>query len=196
MRGLGEWLRGAGIFVLKNADAFLAMAVALAVIVALAVGRPSKEVVDAAILGVVGTMALALLRDRGGHGDLSDLRQLARDAISDRPYDVVWQNTHWDLKDERRAVCKRTEQIRFTRNDVATNFSWSSGDGTVESVNARWRRARGLPWIEARKVYEFRVRGGFKEIFCFDEEHSRGDILDWCIVQETLDRFATTHEGV
>lgn len=45
MRAVLEWLKGIGSFVLRNADAFLAMAVAFGVILAEVVGEPSTDVI-------------------------------------------------------------------------------------------------------------------------------------------------------
>ncbi|TMK55690.1 MAG: hypothetical protein E6G51_12705 [Actinobacteria bacterium] len=185
-----------GRFALINADGVLVVLVAFGVVALQIVGNPSSEVVSAAILSLLGTMAIVLLRNRAARDEFSSLRQLADDAINDRPYQVVWQTVHWDLHDRHNTTVKNTEQLRFTRNDVATNFHWSSGDGTVQRTVARWQREDGKPWIEAKKVYEFPVRNGIKTIFCYDEEHSRGDMLNWCIERETVDRFPTSHEGV
>lgn len=183
-------------FAWRNADAVLVIAVAAGVVLAEILGSPSPEVVASAILGLLGVTSVVLLRDRVGRDDLGDLRRLAGDAISDRPYEVVWQNNHWDLKDKERTTIKVTEQLRFTRNDVATIAHWSSGDGQDERNDAKWRRSRGKPWIEAEKIYEFSVRNGKKVIYCFDEEHNRGDMLDWAIERDAVGRFPTKHEGV
>ncbi len=191
----GKW-KALKKFVWHNLDALGVIVVGFGVVGLQIFGSPKPDLIDAAILALLATTAIVLLRDRVGRDDLTDLKQLAGDAISDRPYEVVWQNKHWDLKDRRHATVKKTEQIRFTRNDVSTNFDWTSGNGTVEEVKAKWRRAKGLAWIPARKIFEFQVRGGTKEIYCFGEEHNRGDMLDWCTVQETVDRFSNQHETV
>ncbi|HEU5253030.1 MAG TPA: hypothetical protein VFU16_06870 [Solirubrobacterales bacterium] len=183
-------------FLWRNVDPMIVIAVAFGVALLETFGSPSRDVVDAAILATLGTTAIVLLRDRLERGRFDALEQLAGDAISDRPYEVVWQSKHWDLRDRRHATVKKTEQIRFTRNDVSTNFDWTSGDGQVENVVAKWRRSKGLAWIPAKKIHEFQVRGGTKEIYCLDEEHNRGDMLDWCTIQETVDRFSGRHETV
>jgi len=196
MRAVLEWLKGIGSFVLRNADAFLAIAVAFGVILAEVVGEPSTDVVDAAILALLGTTALALLRNRGESKDLDDLRQLASDAVSDRPYIVVWQDNHWDLIDKENARVTCTEQIRLTRKDVSENFLLSSGPGTLKRVAAKWRRGRHDPWVAAQKIHEFATRGGMKEIFCFNDEHSRGDMLDWCVERDIVGQFPNANEAV
>jgi len=142
MQGLGQWLRERAGFVWKNADAFIAMGVAIGVVIAEVLGSPSAEVVDSAILVLLGATAFVLLRDRDTRGELDDLRLLARDAISDRPYQVVTQVNHWDLKDRDRTTVSVTEQLRFTRNDVSTIADWSTGDGEVVRYNGRWKRER------------------------------------------------------
>jgi hypothetical protein len=124
-------------FLWRNADAALVIAVAAGVVVAEVMGSPSPEVVDSAILGLLGVTAVVLLRDRVGRDDLDDVRKLAGDAISDRPYEVVWQNNHWDLKDRENTTIKVTEQLRFTRNDVATIAHWSRGDGVDRRNDAQ-----------------------------------------------------------
>lgn len=191
-----EWIKRAAKFCWENLDAILVIVVGFAVAALEVVSDPSKEVVDGAILALLSVTAVVLLRDRAARGKFAAVEQLASDAISDRPYDVVWQINHWDLEDRERSRVMQTEQIRFTRDDVATNFEWSGGDGEVTHTEAKWRRSEGRPWIPAKKIYEFPVRGGTKTIYCFDEEHSRGDMLDWCIERDMAGRFPTDHEGV
>jgi hypothetical protein len=196
MRALWESIKGVGGFIWKNADAFLVITVALGVVIAEVVGEPSQEVVDSAILGLLGVTSVVLLRDRVGRDDLDDLRLLARDAISDRPYEVVWQDNHWDLHDRDNTTIKVTERLRFTRNDVSTIAHWSRGDGEDKRNIAKWRRSEATGWIDAERIHSFPVRGGEKVIYCFEEEHNRGDMLDWCIERDAVGRFPTTHEGV
>lgn len=195
-----ERLKAAVDFAWTNADATFVIVVGLGVAALEIFGSPSKEVVDGAILGLLGVTAIVLLRDRAErqqeHGDLAALKQLANDAISDRPYEVVWQDNHWDLADRDRSIVTQAEQIRFTRLDVATNFQWSRGDGDCESSSARWRRDKKGQWIPAKKIYEFAVRSGVKEIFCFDEEHGQGDMLEWFTERVFTGRFPAQHEGV
>jgi hypothetical protein len=200
MKKIGRAIEKLARFVWENADALLVILVGLGVATLEIFGSPSKEVVDGAILGLLAVTSVVLLRDReerrAEHGELAALKRLASDAISDRPYEVVWQTNHWDLVERDRSVVTQIEQIRITRMDVATNFQWSRGDGETERTDARWRRTRGAAWIAARKIYDFPVRGGTKEIFCFDEEHSQGDMLEWCTEREFRDRFPGVHEGV
>lgn len=180
----------------QNADAFFVIVVGVVVAILEVVGDPSAETVNAAILGLLAATAIVLLRNRVRRGELDDVRQLAGDAISDRPYEVVWQNKHWDLLDREKTTIRLTEQLRFTRNDVATIAHWSQGDGRDTENVARWRREKGSRWIEAKKIYEFPTRGGSKVIYCLDEEHSRGDMLEWHIERDAVGRFPTDHESV
>lgn len=196
MRTLWEWLKRSAVFGLRNADAFLAMGVAVGVLVSEVTGNPSQSVVNAAVLTLLGTVAFSLLRNRGGEQKLDDLRKLALDAVSDRPYVVGWQDNHWDLKSKQTARVISTEQIRFTRQEVSENWLWSNGPGTVQKVSAKWRRSRSDPWIEAEPIHQFAARGGVKEIFCFNEEHNRGDVLDWCVEREIDGQFPDTNEAV
>jgi len=196
MRAIGRWLKGPALFALRNADAFLAMAVAVTVIVLLAVGNPPTEVVDAAILGLLAAVALALLRNRSGAGGLDDLRQLASDAMADRPYLVIHQTNEWDIRDRDHVKTRLTQELRFTRNDVSTIEHSSQGDGTVESYVARWRRSPGSEWIQARKIHAMAIERGEKVIYSLEEEHCRGDMLEWCIEREAVGRFPSDHERV
>jgi hypothetical protein len=195
-----ERVKAAFAFSVENADAMLVVVVGFGVAALEVFGSPDPAIVDAAILALLAATAVVLLRDRAErqeeHGELASLKQLADDAISDRPYEVVWQDNHWDLVERDRAVVNQTEEVRFTRLDVATNFQWSSGDGTCEASKGQWRRDPKGHWIEARKIYEFAVRGGIKEIFCFDEEHSQGDMLEWRTERIFAGRFPSEHEGV
>lgn len=160
------------------------------------VGNPSTEVVDSAILVLLGATAFVLLRDRDRRGELDDLRLLARDAISDRPYQVVTQINHWDLKDRDNATVKVTEQLRFTRNDVSTIADWSTGDGEVVRYIGRWKRTKGEAWLPARMIHKFGIRNGEKVIYSLDEEHCRGDELYWEVERDAVDRFPNRNEGV
>jgi hypothetical protein len=196
MENLWEIVKRAISFGVKNADAFLAILVAAAVIVAEAVGKPSKEVVDTALLALLGAVAVALLRDRGQAADLSDLRRVAEDAVCERPYVVVWQDNHWDLVDKSHALVTCIEEVRFTRKNVSETFLWSNGPGTVREVKARWRRSRRDPWVEGEKIDELSVRGGTKEIFSFNDEHGRGDVLEWSVERDIEGQFPDVNEGV
>lgn len=183
-------------FLLVNADAILVIAVAFGVILLQVFGSPSTELVDTAILGVLGVTAIVLLRDRETRNELESIRQLAGDAISDRPYEVVWQNNHWDLKDREHTTVKVTEQIRFTRNDVSTIADWSQGPGEVVRYEAKWRRSHRETWIPAEKIHDFPIRSGEKVIYSLDEEHCRGDMLDWSVERDAVGRFPNAHESV
>ncbi len=200
MRRVGGALARLARYLLENADAVLVILVGAGVALLQIFGDPSKELVDAAILALLAATAIVLLRDREerrtDHRDLAALKQLATAAISDRPYEVVWQKNHWDITGRKEVVVTQTEQIRITRIDVATNFHWSRGPGELLGAEAKWRRGRHAKWIPARKIYDFSVRNGTKEIFCYDEEHSQGDELEWCTERRYLDRFPTSHEGV
>ncbi len=196
MRAIGRWLKDTALFAFKNADVFFAMAVAVAVIVALAIGKPSTEVVDAAILGLLAAVSLALLRDRSGAGGLDDLRQLARDALTDRPYLVIHQTNEWDILDRDHVKTRLSQQLRFTRNGVSTIEHSSQGEGTVESYSAQWRRSSSSKWIPAKKIHAMAIERGEKVIYSLEEEHCRGDMLDWCIEREAVGRFPRDHERV
>jgi len=196
MRSFWNWIKRVVVFVVQNGDAFIAIFVAVAVIVAEALGKPSREAVDSAILALLGALAVAILRDRGKSGGLDALRQLAEDAVCERPYVVVWQANHWDLIDRDSALITCTEQLRITREEVSENFLWSIGPGVVRDVAAKWRRSRRDAWVEGKKIYEIPVRGGTKEIFSFNDEHGRGDMLEWCVVRDIQGQFPGANEGV
>jgi hypothetical protein len=196
VRSLWGWLKGIGRFAWKNADAFLVIGIGFGVAILELVGSPSPEVVDSAILGLLGVTAVVLLRDRVGRDDLAALRQLAGDAISDRPYEVVWQNNHWDLKDRHQTTVKVTELLRFTRSDVSTIADWSQGDGRVEHYEGKWRRSEEEAWLPAKMIHKFPIRNGEKVIYSLEEEHCRGDELYWCVEREAIDRFPNPNEAV
>ena len=183
-------------FAWHNLDALGVIVVGFGAVVYQVVGDPKPELIDAAILALLATTAIILLRDRVGRDDLADLRQLAGDAISDRPYQVVWQHNEWDLKDRQNTTIKVTEQLRFTRNDVATIADWSSGPGEETRNDAKWRRSKEAAWVDAERIYDFDVRNGKKVIYCFDEEHNRGDMLDWTIERDVVGRFTNQHQTV
>lgn len=137
-----------------------------------------------------------LLRDRVERDDLTDLKVLAGDAISDRPYEIVKQHNHWDLISRERNTMRAVEQLRFTRNDVSTIADWSTGDGEVVRYDAKWKRPSSTTWIDAKKIHEFPIRYGEKVIYSLEEEHCRGDMLDWLVEREAVGRFPSAHESV
>ncbi len=196
MRTFFGWLKRAGVFVAKNGDAFLAIIVAACVIGAEAFGEPSVELVDSAILALLGAIAVAILRDRGKNAGLDDLRRLAEDAIGELPYVVVWQDNHWDLLDRENARVTCTEELRFTRREVSENFLWSNGPGVVQRVTAQWRRSRDDAWVQGKKIDELPTRGGTKEVFSFNDEHGIGDMLEWRVERDILGQFPNPNEGV
>lgn len=73
-------MRALGRFALADIDALLVILVAFGVLAAEIVGDPKKELVDSAILGLLGVTAIVLLRDRSQRVDPGELRQLARDG--------------------------------------------------------------------------------------------------------------------
>lgn len=183
-------------FVLKNADGMFVIVVALGVAVLQVFANVSQDAVDAAILSTLGVTAVVLLRDRGDRRSLTALEQMAGDSISDRPYEVVSQHNHWDLMNRERTMMRVVEQLRFTRNDVSTIADWSTGDGEVVRYDAKWKRIDRDAWVPAKKIHSFPIRNGEKVIYSLDEEHSRGDMLDWCIEREAVNRFPHAHESV
>ena len=196
MRAFWYWLKGAGNFVWRHADAFFVIGVAVGVLLTEALGNPAQEVVDSAVLGLLAAVAFMLLRDRVERDDLTNLKVLAGDAISDRPYEIVKQDNHWDLATRERTTMRAVEQLRFTRNDVSTIADWSTGDGEVVRYEARWKRPSSDTWIDAKKIHEFPIRNGEKVIYSLEEEHCRGDMLDWFVEREAVGRFPGAHESV
>jgi hypothetical protein len=191
-----EWLKARGRFIWENIDAFLVIFVGIGVAILDVVGNPRPEIVNAAILGLLAVTAIVLLRDRSARAELGDLRQLAGDAISDRPYEVVWQENRWDLQDRQNAKMVVKERLRFTRNDVSTIADWSQGPGRVEQYDARWRRPDDEQWIPAEKIHTFPIRNGEKVIYSLNAEHCRGDMLEWCTERHTVGRFTSPNESV
>jgi hypothetical protein len=194
--GLREKLKAFRHFVWHHLDALAVILVGFGVVGLQVFGSPKKELIDAAILALLATTAIVLLRDRIGRDDLADLRQLAGDAISDRPYQVVWQKNEWDIGSRQHATMRMTQQIRFTRNDVSTLAHWNKGDGRIECYSAKWRRSEDSPWVSAKKIHSFGIHSGEKVIYSLDEEHSRGDMLDWRVERDAVGRFPEEHEAV
>jgi hypothetical protein len=181
-------------FVWHNLDALGVIVVGFGVVGLQVFGEPKAELIDSAILALLASTAIILLRDRIGRDDLADLQQLAGDAISDRPYQVVWQKNEWDLVSREHSTMRMTQQLRFTRNDVSTIAHWNQGDGVVERYSAKWRRTERTPWIDAEKIHTFPIHNGEKVIYSLDEEHCRGDMLDWCVERSAVNRFPGSHE--
>lgn len=183
-------------FAWRNLDALLVMAAAAVVLAIEIVGSPDSRLIDSVTLALLGVTAFALLRDRSHSVNLKQLQQLAGDAMSDRPYEVVWQENEWDLKDRDNTTIIVTEELRITHNDVASIAHWSQGDGKDTSNRAQWRRSKGDRWLDAERIYDLAVRGGTKVLYCFDEEHQRGDNLEWRVERDAVGRFPSAHESV
>ncbi len=87
------------------------------------------------------------------------------------------------------------QRLRFTRNEVFALTHRSAGDGTITRCVAKWRR-KGSTWSEAPKIDEVETLDGNRLLFSLGEEQSRGDILDWCVERDAVDRFSARHEGI
>lgn len=189
-------IKEAGFFVWRNLDAVFAIVVGLVVAVLQILGRASAEAVDAAILGLLAVMAVILLRARQGRGELDEVKEIARDALSERPFQMVWAKNEWDIRTRDRAVITSTRQVRFIHDRVSTMEQLSDGDGTVVDHHAFWRRVEGRRWMPARRIHSMPIDGGENVIYCLEEQNSRGDMLEWKVERETAGRFPNDHERV
>ena len=143
-------IKEAGLFVWRNLDAVFVIVVGVAVAVLQVVGHASEEAVDAAILGLLAVTAVILLRARERRGELDEVKEIARDALSERPFQIVWAKYEWDIQTRDRAVITSTRQVRFIHDRVSTMEHWSDGDGTVVDYHAFWRRVEGRRWMPER----------------------------------------------
>jgi hypothetical protein len=189
-------IKEAGHFVWRNLDAVFVIVVGFAVAVLQIVGRASEEAVDAAILGLLAVTAVILLRTRQERGELDEVKEIARDALSERPFQMVWAKNEWDIQTRERAVITSTRQVRFIHGRVSTMEHWSDGDGTVLDYHAFWRRAERERWMPAKKLHSMPIEGGENVIYCLEEENSRGDMLEWKVERVTVGRFPREHEAV
>ena len=189
-------IKEAGLFAWRNLDAVLVIVVGLAVAVLQVVGHASEEAVDAAILGLLAVMAVILLRARERRGELDEIKEIARDAMSERPFQMVWAKNEWDIRTRERAVITSTRQVRFIHDRVSTMEHWSDGDGAVFADHAFWRRPDGVRWMPAKKIHSMPSERGENVIYCLEEENSRGDTLEWKVERETVGRFPSDHESV
>ena len=190
---MGKHLKAFGLFVWRNLDAFFVIVVGLVVAFLEVVGHPSEEAVNAAILGLLAVTAIILLRIRGRRGELDDVIQVARDATSERPFQMVWAKNEWDIESRERATIRVSQQLRFIHNKVSTIDHWSQGEGAIESYDANWRRSEADDWVSAKKIYAMPIEGGEKVIYSFEEENCRGDILEWKVERGAVGRFPTAH---
>jgi hypothetical protein len=186
----------AGEFLWENLDAILVIAVAGVVLVLHILDKVDAEAVGSVTLAMLGVTAFVLIRDRNSRAALDELRQLAADAQSELPYDIVWQKNEWDIKDRKQATIRLTQRLRFTRNEVFTLPHRSSGDGEITRCVAMWRRPNEDEWVEARKIDELATGSGNRLLFSLGEEQSRGDMIDWCVEREAVDRFSAPQESV
>jgi hypothetical protein len=189
-------IKEAGLFAWRNLDAVFVIVVGLAVAALQILGRASVEAVDAAILGLLAVTAVILLRGREGRGELDEVKEVARDALSERPFQMVWAKNEWDIQTRERAVITSTRQVRFIHDRVSTMEHWSDGDGAVLGYKASWRRGEGREWIPAKKIHSMPSEGGENVIYCLEEQNSRGDMLEWKVERQTEGRFPRKHESV
>ncbi len=136
-----------------NLDALVVIAVGFGVIGLQIVGEPKPELIDAAILALLATTAIVLLRDRIGRDDLTNLRQLAGDAISDRPYEVVWQENEWDIRSREHSTMRMTQHRRIMRVTWPADAAPSHVEIKFKGAPARTlstRRKDGRPYIEEK----------------------------------------------
>ncbi len=197
-RPMGERIKAGGAFVWRNLDAVFVIVVGVVVGALEVVGHPSPETVNAAILGLLAVTAVILLRIRRRRGELDEVREVASDALSERPYKVVWAKHEYDIRDEKYSTMRVTQQLRFIHNRVSTIAHWSQGNGKIESYDGRWRRSEGNDWMSAEMIHTMPIDGGSGEkvIYSFEEENSRGDILEWQVERHAVDRFPSAHEKV
>lgn len=185
-----------GLFVWRNLDAVFAIVVGLAVAVLQVAGRASAAAVDAAILGLLAVMAVILLRARDRRGELDEVKELARDALSERPFQMVWAKNEWDIRTRDRAVITSTQQLRFIHDRVSTMEHCSDGEGKVIADTAFWRRSDGRRWMPAKKIHSMPIERGENVIYSLEEQNSRGDTLEWKVERQTQGRFPSEHESV
>jgi hypothetical protein len=95
MRSVRSHIEKAGLFTWRNLDAVFVIVAGAVVAVLQVAGHPSMEAVDAAILGLLAVVALILLRAREERTELDEIREVARDALSERPFQMVWARIAW-----------------------------------------------------------------------------------------------------
>jgi hypothetical protein len=189
-------IKEAGLFVWRNLDAVFVIVVGLAVAAFQIVGRASVEAVDAAILGLLAVTAVILLRTRERRGELDEVKEIARDALSERPFQMVWAKNEWDIQTRERAVITSTRRLRFIHDRVSTMEHWSAGEGSVVTDSAFWRRPDGRRWMPAKRIHSMPIERGENVIYCLEEQSSRGDTLEWKVERQTEGRFPKEHESV
>jgi hypothetical protein len=195
-----DWRRqatAAARFVVEYLDGILVIAIA-AVVAYLDITNPDLDAqkVSSATLALLGATAFILMRDRRSRADLSDLRKIAADALSDLPYDIVWQVNEWELKDRERATVRMRRGVRFIRHQESTMAHWSSGPGEITRCEAKWRRNAKKSWNEAKEIDSISVRRGKKRTFSLGMEQARGDRLEWCVEMDVLGRFSGANQSV
>ncbi len=67
-----------------------------------AAGSPSTSFVNAALLALLGLMALILLRDRHERARIDEIASFVEDLRSDRPYQVQFEINRWEIDDSGR----------------------------------------------------------------------------------------------
>ena len=165
----------------QNPDAFfvIVVGVVVAILRSLAIRpRENREFADPRLARQPGA---SCCRNRVRRGELDNVLSSRVTPISGGPYEVVWQNKHWDLLDRENDI-RLTEQLRFTQN-IASRRSPTGARAMAATPRTLLRKVAGegerRPLDRGKEDLSFRP-GGYKVIYCLDEEHSRstGDMLD------------------
>lgn len=207
-----NWLKIAGSFVWTNLDAVLVIVGAAVVFALDLTSTVDQEVVGSATLALLGVTAFVLLRDRRERapliefrarvdrtlGEFEALKQLASDALSEHPYDVLAQESEWDITSRDFVLATTTQRVQFTRGNVSTMEDWCSGPGKLKEWQGHWRfpDQDNTEWVKAKGIHKTEIDGGLKKIFALPHEHARTDQLDWRVERQARGRFPGSSESI
>jgi hypothetical protein len=205
-------LKKFGTFVWTNLDAFLVMAAAGVVFVLDLISAVGQEVVGSVTLALLGVTAFVLLRDRRERapllefrervdqtlGEFEVLKQLASDAMSEHPYEVLSQVSEWDITSRDSVLATTTRRVQFTRGNISTMEDWCSGPGKLNEWRGKWRfpDQDDTEWVKAKGIHKTEIDGGIKKIFALPHEHARTDQLDWRVERCARGRFPGRSESI
>lgn len=188
-----RWLMWVG----GNLDVLLALSFALVIALGEIVLNFSDRFLRTATIGLLGVIALALLRERIARTRVDDLATHLEAQDSNLPYEILDAKTVWDITDGgKHALVSKELRISLIRDRVSYVEDWWSGDGQAGAYSATWRHFGSGKDIPLKQAHKFKFERGFKYLLSFDSERRKGEILIVKIQRVIKKGFVFTPDAV
>lgn len=182
------------------ADLLLAAVLALVFSVLSALGTISGDSIVQANLALLGVLAVVLFRERWVRVDAQERADRSVSALaSDRPWQVLEEELHWDITDRLLATATATREIRFTQPESVSVYEFQStppgGNLLMHKCEGRRRKTdtpRNLP-ILGKITGEL---GRSYTLISLERIYTLGDHLHWTSVRKLQGYFPGKTENV